>query len=176
MILTETRLDGAFTIDLQPIEDERGFFARTWCRQEFSDHGLNAEVAQVNIGYSRRSGTLRGMHFQDQPHAEVKVVRCTRGLVYDVIIDLRPTSPTFKRWLAIELSAENHRVLYVPEGVAHGYQTLVDDTEICYQTSRPYTAAAARGVRYDDPAFGVEWALPVSVISKADETWPDFRS
>jgi dTDP-4-dehydrorhamnose 3,5-epimerase len=174
MIFTETTLKGAFTIDLQRIEDDRGFFARGWCRQEFQRHGLNPDVEQLNIGFSTRMGTLRGLHFQHAPHAEVKVVRCTRGEIYDVIVDLRADSSTYKQWFAIELSADNRRMLYVPEGFAQGYQSLTDDSEMCYHTTSPYAPGSAHGVRYNDPTFGISWPLPVTVISNADRCWPDF--
>jgi dTDP-4-dehydrorhamnose 3,5-epimerase len=174
MHFTETQLVGAYIVDLQRIGDERGFFARAWCQKEFEAHGLLANISQVNVGFSSRKGTLRGLHFQVPPHAEAKFVRCTRGAIYDVIVDLRPDSPTFRHWVAVELTAENHRMLYVPEGFAQGYQTLSDDAEMCYQTTQFYHAGAASGVRHDDPAFGIEWPLPVSVISEADRTWPDF--
>jgi len=174
MTFTELKLTGAYIIDLERREDPRGFFARSWCRKEFGDHGLCEEFVQINVGYSTKKGTLRGMHHQAAPHEEVKVVRCTMGAIYDVIIDLRPDSPTFRGWTGVELNSGNHRMLYVPEGFAHGYQTLEDGTEICYQTSRSYVPESARGNRYDDPAFGVEWPLPVSSISDSDRSWPDF--
>ena len=165
---------GAYIIDLERREDPRGFFARSWCRKEFGDHGLWEEFVQINVGFNTKKGTLRGMHYQIAPHQEVKVVRCTMGAVYDVIIDLRPKSPTFKQWTGVELNSGNHRMLYVPEGFAHGYQTLADNTEINYQTSRFYAPECARGNRYDDPAFGIEWPLAVSSISDPDRSWPDY--
>ncbi len=174
MIFTPTELKDATIIDLEPFHDERGFFARTWCQREFAEHGLVATVVQANMSYNRRKGTLRGMHFQREPHAETKLVRVVRGAIYDVIIDLRPDSPTFKRWIGVELTAENRRALYVPAGFAHGFQTLADDTEVFYQVSAFYTPGAEGGVRYDDPAFAVSWPLPVSVISAKDAAWPDF--
>ena len=174
MIFTQVSLAGAYQVDLQRIEDSRGFFARGWCRREFGDRRLNPDLAQVNLAFTYLKGTLRGMHFQVPPHTEAKLVRCTRGAIYDVIVDLRPRSPTFRQWLGVELTADNRRMLYVPEGLAHGYQTLVDNTEIWYQTSEFYTPSSARGVRHDDPAFAVRWPLPVSVISEADRNWPDF--
>jgi dTDP-4-dehydrorhamnose 3,5-epimerase len=174
MIFTKTTLDGAYLIDVQRLEDERGFFARGWCADVFREHGLNGNVTQLNVGFSRRAGTLRGLHFQHSPHAEVKIVRCTRGAMYDVIVDLRADSATFGRWFGVELTAENGRTLYVPEGCAQGYQTLLDDTEMYYLTSKPYAPGAAQGVRFDDPAFGIEWPLPVQVISQADRSWPYF--
>jgi dTDP-4-dehydrorhamnose 3,5-epimerase len=177
MIFTETRLEDAYVIDLEPRADERGFFARAWCSREFADHGLSTRLAQCNVSLNGRRGTLRGLHYQAEPHAEVKLVRCTRGAIYDVIVDLRPSSPTFCRWLGVELTAENRTMLYVPEGFAHGYQTLEDDTETFYQVSAFYAPDAERGVRWDDPAFSIEWPYPESpLISEKDRSWPDFRS
>jgi dTDP-4-dehydrorhamnose 3,5-epimerase len=174
MIFRETALSGAYVVDLQRLEDERGFFARAWCGKEFEEHGLLRRVSQVNIGFSLKRGTIRGLHLQARPHAEAKLVRCTRGGIYDVIVDLRPDSVTFRQWVAVELTAENRRMLYVPEGFAQGYQTLTDDAEMYYQTTESYAPAAARGVRYDDPGFAIEWPLPVTVVSDADRNWPDF--
>ncbi|MDQ3823218.1 MAG: dTDP-4-dehydrorhamnose 3,5-epimerase [Actinomycetota bacterium] len=176
MIFRPTTLDGAYLVDLEPREDERGFFARAWAEEEFAAQGLSTEVVQANIAFNRRKGTLRGMHFQRAPHAEVKLVRCTRGALYDVIVDLRPSSPTHARWIGVELTADNRRMLYVPEGFAHGYQTLVDDTEAYYQVSAAYAPGAEGGVRWDDPAFGIEWPDPdPPVMSEKDRTWPDYR-
>ena len=174
MRFVETRLSGAFRIEPEPVEDERGFFARTWCGREFDERGLNSHLVQCSISFSRLQGTLRGMHYQVAPREEAKVVRCTRGAVYDVIIDLRPVSPTFKRWLGAELTAENHRALYVPEGFAHGFLTLVDDTEVFYQMSEFYTAETARGVRWDDPGFGIDWPVYPRTMSARDRHYPDF--
>lgn len=174
MRFTETPLGGAFLIDLEPVEDERGFFARTYCEEEFRSRGLDSRIAQCSMAFSRRRGTVRGMHYQREPYAEVKLVRCTRGGVYDVIIDLRPHSPTFRHCFAAELTAANRRMLYIPTGFAHGYQTLEDATEITYQMSTPYHPEAAAGVRWDDPAFGVRWPLAVSVIAERDLSYPDF--
>jgi dTDP-4-dehydrorhamnose 3,5-epimerase len=174
MRFTPTELAGAYVIDIEPRADDRGFFARTWCQNEFAQHGLVATIAQANMSYNHKRGTLRGMHFQRAPHAEVKIIRCTRGALYDVIIDLRPESPSYKRWIGVELSAANYRMLYVPEGFGHGFQTLEDDTEVAYNVSQFYTPGAEGGVRYNDPAFGIEWPLPVSVISEKDAAWPDF--
>lgn len=174
MQFTETSVLGARLIDLKRIEDDRGFFARSWCARELKAHGLSAELAQANVGFSIAKGTLRGMHFQRQPESEVKLVRCTMGAVYDVVVDLRPDSPTHKCWAAYELTAKNRRQLYVPEGCAHGYQTLVDNTEIIYLTSRFYAPEQATGVRYDDPAFGIHWPLEVTSISEADRGWLDY--
>jgi dTDP-4-dehydrorhamnose 3,5-epimerase len=174
MEFTETKLKGAFVVSMKKIQDDRGFFARAWCREEFAAHGLNPDMVQLNVGYSHVKGTLRGLHFQQAPHAEAKFVRCTSGAIYDVIVDLRPDSPTWRQWFGLELSAENRLMLYAPEGFAHGYQALTDMAEIYYMTSAPYAAQSARGVRYNDPAFGVLWPLPVSVISQPDQNWPDY--
>src|SRR5215510_4319220 len=154
VIFTETGLPGAYVVGIKRIEDDRGFFARGFCRREFEEAGLDPTLVQINLARSIRKGTLRGMHFQEAPHEENKLVRCTRGALYDVMVDLRPDSPTFKRWFGLELTDENHQMLYVPKGFAHGYQTLTDDAEMCYQTSQFYAGGSARGVRYDDPAFG----------------------
>ncbi|GAB4184631.1 MAG: dTDP-4-dehydrorhamnose 3,5-epimerase [Roseiflexaceae bacterium] len=174
MIFTPTELPGAYILDLEKRGDSRGFFARTWCQNELSAHGLNVNVVQANMSFSKTKGTLRGMHFQRAPHAETKLVRCTMGAIYDVIVDLRPDSPTFKRWIGVELSAQNHRMLYIPEGFAHGFQTLSDDVEVTYQVTAFYTPGAEGGVRYNDPAFGIEWPLDVSEISDKDRAWADF--
>jgi dTDP-4-dehydrorhamnose 3,5-epimerase len=175
MTFTETELKGAFVVGVRKIEDERGFFARGWCRKELEGAGLNPNLAQINLASSLKKGTLRGMHFQVAPDAEAKLVRCTRGSIFDVIVDLRPDSPTHGRWIGVDLSAENYLMLYVPEGFAHGYQTLTDDAEMYYMTSAFYAPSAARGVRFDDPAFGIQWPLPVAVISDADKRWPEYR-
>lgn len=168
MKFTETKLKGAFIIDIEPREDERGFFARSWCEDEFKKHGLNPRLAQCNISFNKKKGTLRGMHYQVAPFAEAKLVRCTRGAIYDVIIDLRPDSPTFKRWVSVELAAENHRALYVPEDFAHGFQTLMDNTEVFYQMSEFYHPECARGVRWNDVAFEIVWPILDVVISEND--------
>lgn len=174
MIFSETKLDGAYILDLEKYEDERGFFARAFCQEEFEEHDLNPVVAQTNISLSKHKGTLRGMHYQVAPHQEAKLVRCTAGALYDVIIDLRPDSSTYTEWVGVELTRENHRMLYVPEGFAHGFITLADDTEVTYQVSEFYAPGAERGVRYDDPAFDIEWPIPVEVISEKDKHWDDF--
>ena len=176
MEFTETKLQGAFLITMKKIEDDRGFFARGWCRDEFTKHGLNPNMVQLNVGFSYKKGTLRGLHYQDPPHQEAKFVRCTRGAIFDVIVDLRPGSPTRGQWLGAELTPENALMLYAPEGFAHGYQTLADDTEMYYLTSGFYVASAARGVRYNEPAFGISWPLPIAVISEADQNWPDWAA
>jgi dTDP-4-dehydrorhamnose 3,5-epimerase len=174
MIFRETRLSGAYLIDLELHQDDRGFFARTWCRREFEDHGLNSPVVQTNVSLTRRKGSLRGMHYQAEPYGEAKLLRCTRGAIHDVIIDLRRDSPTRGEWIAEELTENNHRMLYVPEGFAHGFQTLTDDAEVTYHMMEFHTPSAARGVRYDDPAFGIEWPLPVTEITARDRVWPDW--
>jgi dTDP-4-dehydrorhamnose 3,5-epimerase len=175
MIFTPTRLEPAHIVDFEKREDDRGFFARAWCQQEFEAAGLETRLVQCNVSFNKRAGTLRGMHYQLAPHAEVKVVRCTRGAIYDVIIDLRPTSPTYKQWLGVELSAANGRALYVPEGFAHGYQTLEDDTETLYQVSEFYAPEAERGLRWNDPAFGIDWPNgEPRVISPKDASWADY--
>jgi dTDP-4-dehydrorhamnose 3,5-epimerase len=175
VIFTETELPGAFLVDLERREDERGFFARAWCADEFGEHGLNARLVQANLSFNDLKGTLRGMHFQREPAAEAKVIRCTRGSIFDAIVDLRSDSPTFKRWIGVDLSAENRRALYVPEGFAHGYQTLEPETETFYLVSEYYTPSAEGGVRWDDPAFGIEWPDPGSpILSPKDANWPDF--
>lgn len=177
MIFTETRLKGAFIIDLEKRQDERGFFARGWCRKEAAAHGLARDLVQANISYNAKKGTLRGMHYQAAPYQEVKLVRCVRGAVFDVIVDLRPSSATFKQWVGVELSQENGRMLYVPEDFAHGFQTLVDESEVNYLVSQYYTPEAERGLRFDDRAFGIDWpeAAP-RIISAKDQCWPDFKS
>jgi dTDP-4-dehydrorhamnose 3,5-epimerase len=175
MLFTATPLAGLFIIDLKKISDERGFFARAWCRDTLAAQGLNPQQTQINVGYSHKKGTLRGLHFQKAPHAEVKIVRCTRGAVFDVAVDLREGSATRGQWFGVELTADNHQQIYIPEGFAHGYQTLADGTEIEYSTTHVYAAASASGVRFDDPAFGIRWPLPVSVISEPDRTWVDFK-
>ncbi len=175
MIFKETALRGAYIIEPEAICDERGFFARTFCRDEFEAHGLNSAVAQCNISGNLRRGTLRGMHYQSEPHAEAKLVQCVRGALYDVIIDLRPGSDTYCRWVGVELSGLNRRLLYVPEGFAHGFQTLEDDTAVYYQISEFYAPQSARGVRWNDPAFGIDWPLSDPVISDKDRQLPDYE-
>jgi dTDP-4-dehydrorhamnose 3,5-epimerase len=172
MIFTETKLRGAYVIEPDLIKDERGFFARTWSAEEFSAHGLNPNIAQCNTSLNKLKGTLRGMHYQIAPDEEAKLVRCTAGAIYDVMIDLRPDSPTWAQWFGVELTFQNRLMVYVPEGFAHGYQTLADDTEILYQVSAYYHPESARGVRWDDPAFGIEWPLKISVISERDSSHP----
>ncbi|HLO13704.1 MAG TPA: dTDP-4-dehydrorhamnose 3,5-epimerase [Anaerolineales bacterium] len=171
MIFTETRLKGAFTIDLEPRTDERGFFARAWCEDEFKKHGLNPRLVQCNISFNKKQGTLRGMHYQAEPYPEAKLVRCMMGAVYDVIIDLRPDSATFKQWISVELTAENRTAIYIPEGLAHGFQTLVDNTELFYQMSEFYHPECVRGVRWDDPVFGIKWPIKDMILSKRDNEY-----
>ncbi len=174
MIYTATRLNGVYIVEPEYIEDERGFFARTWCQREFLDHGLNPNLVQCNISFNKVKGTVRGMHYQIVPHEEAKVVRCTMGAIYDVALDLRPRSPTFKTWLAIELTASNHKMLYISEGLAHGFQSLEDNSEVLYQMSETYHPECARGVRWNDPAFDIQWPLMAQVISAKDQQYPDF--
>jgi dTDP-4-dehydrorhamnose 3,5-epimerase len=175
MIFHATPLPGVWTLEPQRHADDRGHFARTWCRDECAAHGLNPALAQCSSSFNRRRGTLRGMHFQRPPHAEDKLVRCTRGAVFDVALDLRPDSPTFKRWHGVELSADNGAALYVPAGCAHGFQTLADDSEVLYLISTPYAPDHAAGVRFDDPAFGIAWPDAARAIVHArDRAYPDF--
>lgn len=175
MTFSETKLPGVFIVDLQRLEDDRGFFCRSFCRNEFAGRGLNPDVAQCNISFNRDAGTLRGMHYQSTPHAEDKLIRCTRGKLYDVIVDLRRESPTFKQWIGLELTGDNRRMLYVPKGCAHGFQTLEDNTEVFYQMSEFYHPESAHGVRWNDPAFGIQWPAGVPVIiSERDRSWPDY--
>lgn len=175
MIFKETKLKGAYVIEINPLEDERGFFARSFCAKEFKEHGLNQNIAQCNISYNGKKGTLRGMHYQAAPHEEAKLVRCTMGAIYDVIIDLRPDSATFKKWIGVELTKENRRMLYVPEGFAHGFQTLEDHTEVLYQMSEFHHPEWARGVRWNDPTFGIFWPVNVEIISIGDQQYLDFK-
>jgi dTDP-4-dehydrorhamnose 3,5-epimerase len=173
---TETPLRGAFVVELDLLQDERGYFARTFDVAEFAEHGLDALVVQCNTSFNTRRGTLRGMHFQAAPDGEAKLVRCTRGSIYDVAVDLRPDSETCRRWFGTELSAANGRMLYIPIGMAHGFQTLEDDTEVSYQMSHYYVPEQSRGVRFDDPAFGIEWPLPNPTVSERDRQYADFAT
>lgn len=174
MIFVATPLAGAFVIEPEPLEDERGFFARAFCSDEFEAHGLNPQVVQCSISFNRRRGALRGLHYQRAPYREAKLVRCTTGAIHDVIVDLRPESATFRRHFALELAARTRAMLYVPEGCAHGFQTLADDTEVFYQMSERFAPDAAAGVRWNDRAFGIAWPLEVTVISERDRSYPDF--
>jgi dTDP-4-dehydrorhamnose 3,5-epimerase len=175
MKLIRLPLSGAYLIELDLVRDERGFFARTWCAEEFQQLGLNSKLAQCSISSSKSRGTLRGMHFQAEPFAETKLIRCSSGAIYDVIVDLRPHSPTYCKWFAAELTSANHKMLYVPEGFAHGFQTLVDNTELFYQISETYQAEYARGVRWNDPIFGIEWPISNPIISARDSAYADHR-
>ena len=174
MIFIETRLQGAFIVHPEKLEDDRGFFARTWCQLEFAKHGLNARVAQCSFSFNQRRGTLRGMHYQVVPFEEAKLVQCTQGAIYDVILDLRPDSPTFTQWVAVELTSQNRQMIYVPEGCAHGFQTLEDNTEVFYQISEFYAPEYARGVRWNDPAFAIEWPEDQRTLSDRDKNYPNF--
>ncbi|HEY1802821.1 MAG TPA: dTDP-4-dehydrorhamnose 3,5-epimerase [Terriglobales bacterium] len=175
MIFQETKLAGVFEIQIEAKADERGFFARTWCQQEFESHGLKARLVQCSVSFNTRKGTLRGMHYQARPFPETKVVRCTRGALYDVVLDLREHSPTFKQWIGVTLDAEKRNMVYVPEGCAHGFITLEAETEIFYQISEFFKPELSRGVRWNDPAFNIAWPAPVELISERDRTYPDFR-
>ncbi len=174
MIFSPTKLKDAYIVEPQKLEDERGFFARTWCENEFRDRGLNPNLVQCNISFNKKKGTLRGMHLQVEPYAEAKLVRCTQGAIYDAIVDLRPDSETFKQWIAVELTAINHRALYVPEGFAHGFQTLEDNTEVFYQMSQFYAPECARGYSWNDPSFQIDWPLAISVISAKDNNLTNY--
>ena len=176
MRFTPAKLPGVYLIEPERLEDERGFFARTWCQQEFAAHQLDVQLTQCNISFNVRQGTLRGLHYQVAPHAEAKVIRCTMGAIYDVAVDLRPDSPTFKHWLAVELTAQNRTMIYLPHGVAHGLQTLEDNSEVFYQMSEVYHPECARGVRWNDAAFGIRWPLEPTVISLKDQQYPDFAA
>lgn len=176
MIFTETKLKGAYIIDVKRLEDERGFFGRSYCMQEFEMHGLNINVMQANVSYNKKKGTLRGMHMQAAPFGETKLVRCTRGSIYDVIIDMRPDSETFKQWIGVSLNADNYRMLYVPEGFAHGFITLQDNTDVTYQVTQMYVPVAERAYRWDDPAFNIKWPVDPIVISEKDRSHAMFES
>jgi dTDP-4-dehydrorhamnose 3,5-epimerase len=176
LIFTETRLKGAYIVELEKRTDDRGFFGRSWCEKEFADHNLNPRTVQCNISFNTRRGTLRGMHYQVAPSAEAKLVRCTQGSIYDVIIDLRLDSPTFKQAVAETLTAREHKMLYVPEGFAHGFLTLEDNSEIFYQMSEFYSPPHARGVRWNDPAFGIEWPIRNPIMADRDRNYSDFNA
>jgi dTDP-4-dehydrorhamnose 3,5-epimerase len=175
MIFHETKLPGVYEIHLEPKADERGFFARCWCQEEFESNGLSPKIVQCSVSLNVRKGTLRGLHYQTAPFSETKVVRCTRGAIYDVVLDLRPESPTFKDWIAVVLTAANRNMVYVPEGCGHGFLTLEDDTEVFYQISQSYSAESSTGVRWNDPAFKIAWRGEAVVISERDRTFPDFE-
>ena len=174
MIFVETKLKGAFVIEPEKFEDERGFFARSWSAREFAERGLDPQIAECNISFNKRKGTLRGMHYQSAPYGQAKLVRCGMGAVYDCIVDLRPDSATFKHWFAVELTDRNHLMLYVPKGFAHGFQTLTDETELFYQISSAYVPESETGVRWNDPAFGIEWPSEVLTINDRDRNYRDF--
>lgn len=176
MIFTETKLKGAFIIEVEKKEDKRGFFGRSWCAKEMKDHGLNVNIRQANISLNKAKGTLRGMHFQIAPHQEAKLVRCSRGSIYDVIIDLREDSSTFKQWIGVELTQDNYKMLYVPEDFAHGFITLEDNCEISYLMSEFYVPGAGATIRWNDPLFKIDWPMEPVVISEKDKTQPDFIS
>jgi dTDP-4-dehydrorhamnose 3,5-epimerase len=176
MNFVATDVDGVWLIEPERHEDERGFFARTWDAATFEEYGLSAALAQCSLSYNRRRGTLRGLHYQEAPHAEAKLVRCTAGAIFDVAVDLRRGSSTLTRWVGVELTSENRSALYVPEGCAHGFLTLTDDAEVAYQISTPYAPNAGRGVRFDDPAFGIEWPAEVVVLNERDCGYPDFET
>lgn len=171
----KTKLSGVFRAHIEPRCDERGFFARSWCEQEFESNGLNSRLVQCNVSFNTRKGTLRGMHYQAAPYPEAKLVRCTRGAIYDVVVDLRRESPTFRQWIGATLTADNREMLYVPEGCGHGFLTLENETEVFYQMSEFYHSDLARGVRWNDPAFGIEWPAGVEQISERDRTYPGFE-
>ena len=175
MIFTETKLKGAFVIEIEKIRDARGFFALSWSAEEFARRGLDSELAESNISRNKKKGTLRGMHYQAHPHGQTKLVRCTMGAIYDVVIDLRASSPTFKQWVGVELSANNHLMIYIPKGFAHGFQTLEDNSEVFYQMSHPYMPQSSRGVRWDDPVFDIYWPPGERLINERDRSLPDFN-
>jgi dTDP-4-dehydrorhamnose 3,5-epimerase len=174
MNFLETRLKGSFIIEPERMSDERGFFARTWCKREFSAHGLNSRLVQCNVSFNKKRGTVRGMHHQAAPREEAKIVRCTMGAIYDVLIDLRPDSPTFKEWFSVELTAENRKMIYIPEDFSHGFMTLADNSEVFYQMTEFYAPDCARGIRWNDPVFGIIWPENVTMISERDQHYPDF--
>lgn len=177
MIFTETKLKGVFVIQAEKIEDERGFFARMWCEKEFKAHGLSPNLAQISVAFNKKKGTIRGMHYQKPPHEEAKLVYCTKGKIYDVVVDLRPASKTFKDWFSIEIQSTDYKIVYVPRGCAHGYQTLEDNTDVIYQMSTFFMPEYYAGVRWNDPAFKIKWPYPDDVItSKKDRDYLDFKS
>lgn len=175
MIFTETKLKGAYVLEIKKLEDERGFFGRSWCANELSEYGLKTDLAQANTSFSKKKGTIRGMHYQLDPFQETKLVRCTRGAIYDVIIDLRPDSPTFKQWIGVELTQDNYKMLYVPEDFAHGFITLEDNSEVTYLVTQFYTPGAEAGIRWNDPLFNINWPVEPTVISEKDRNHPDYK-
>lgn len=174
MIFTETKLKGAFILEIKKLEDERGFFGRSWCANELAVHGLKHDIKQSNTSLSLKKGTIRGMHYQNDPFQETKLVRCTRGAIYDVIIDLRKNSPTYKQWVGVELTQDNYKMLYVPEDFAHGFITLEDNCEVSYLVTQFYTPGAEAGIRWDDPAFKIHWPISPIIISEKDKNHPDY--
>lgn len=174
MIFEETKLQGAFLIKIKQLTDDRGFFGRSWCKKEMEEHGLNGDVVQSNTSLSLKAGTLRGMHYQKHPYQETKTIRCTKGAIYDVIVDLRKGSPTFLQWIGVELTADNYTILYVPENFAHGFITLTDHTEVTYLVTEYYTPGAEAGLRFDDPRLGIRWPREVVLVSDKDRNHPDF--
>lgn len=174
MKLRSCELPGVVVVEIERLQDPRGFFARSYCAEEFQAAGMDPRVAQCNISYNEKRGTLRGMHWQAEPHGEAKLVRCTAGEIYDVAVDLRRDSPTYLRWFGVELTAANRHALYIPAGLAHGFQALTDDAEVFYQMSVPYVPGAGRGARWNDPAFGIRWPLPAPILSERDSGYPDF--
>lgn len=174
MIFTETKLKGAFELEIKKLEDERGFFGRSWCANEMKDHGLKSNLCQANTSFSSKKGTLRGMHFQVNPYQETKLIRCTRGAILDVIIDLRPDSTTFRQWIGVELTQDNYKMLYVPEDFAHGFITLQDNTEVTYLVTQFYTPGAEKGIRWNDPFFNIQWPFEPTVISEKDKLHPNY--
>jgi dTDP-4-dehydrorhamnose 3,5-epimerase len=174
MIFTETKLKGAFEIEIKKLEDDRGFFGRSWCANEMKDHGLKNNLCQANTSFSIKKGTLRGMHYQSDPYQETKLIRCTRGAIYDVIIDLRPTSPTYKQWIGVELTQDNYKMLYVPEDFAHGFITLEDNSEVTYLVTQFYTPGAEKGLRWNDPAFNIQWPFEPVIMTEKDKTHPTY--
>jgi dTDP-4-dehydrorhamnose 3,5-epimerase len=174
MIFTETKLKGAWIIEIKKIEDDRGFFGRSWCRHEFEERGLNGNLCQINTSLTLKKGTIRGMHYQIDPYQETKFIRCTRGRIYDVIVDLRPNSPTFLQWVGNELSADNYKMVYVPENFAHGFVSIEDNSEVYYPVTQFYTPGAERGSRWNDPAFNIKWPVEIKIVSEKDRNHPDF--
>lgn len=176
MIFSQTAVKDAFIIELEKRSDERGFFARSWCKNEFHVKGLNTNLVQSNIAFNKHKGTLRGLHYQISPYEETKLIRCTKGSIYDVIVDLRVSSPSYMKWIGVELTDDNYRMLYVPEGFAHGYQTLEDNSEVTYQVTQFYTPDAERGIRWNDPSFNISWLITAEmIISEKDQSWPDYH-
>jgi dTDP-4-dehydrorhamnose 3,5-epimerase len=176
MLFEPLAIEGAFRIGIEPIADERGFFARTFCAETFAEHGLETDFVQRSTSFNLWRGILRGLHYQIEPHAEIKIVRCTRGAVFDVIVDLRPHSATYRRWKAIKLTAENHLMIYIPAGCAHGFQTLVDETELIYEITPAYEPSAARGIPWNDPTLAIKWPVAQPILSPADRNWPGLTS